>query len=66
MGTVILPAMTYGAETWTITKQQESKMAVTQRSMERSLLNITLKDKIRKERIRNKPTSNTSQKESKA
>ena len=47
MDTVILPAMTYGAETWTLTKHLERKLAVAQRSMERSLLNITRRDKIR-------------------
>ena len=54
MDTVILPAMTYGAETWTLTKHLERKLAVAQRSMERSLLNITRKDKIRNEIIRSK------------
>ena len=51
MDTVILPAMTYGAETWTLTKHQE-KLAVAQRNMERSLLNITKRYKIRNEVIR--------------
>ena len=54
MNTVILPAMTYGAETWTLTKHPERKLAVAQRSMERSLLNITRRDKIRNEIIRSK------------
>ena len=54
MDMVILPAMTYGAETWAITKRQSEKLAVAQRSMERAMLNITLKDKIRKEEIRSK------------
>ena len=31
MDTVILPAMTYGAETWTLTKHLERKLAVAQR-----------------------------------
>ena len=53
MVTVILPAMTYGAETWALTKHQEKKLAVTQRSMDRLLLNITKKDKIPNE-IRSK------------
>ena len=53
MDTVILPAMTYGAETWTLTKHRE-KLAVAQRSMERLLLNITKRDKIRNENIRSK------------
>ena len=30
MDTVILPAMTYGAETWALTKHQEKKLAVAQ------------------------------------
>ena len=46
--------MTYGAETWSLTKYQRVKLAVTQKSMERSMLNITLKDKIRNEVIRSK------------
>ena len=32
---VILPAMTYAAETWTLTKRPKDKLAVAQRSMER-------------------------------
>jgi hypothetical protein len=52
MDTVILPSLTYGAETWALTKHQARKLAAAQRSMERSLLNITLKDKIRNEVIR--------------
>ena len=52
MDTVILPAMTYGAETWALKKHQEKKLAVAQRSMERLLLNITKRDKIRNEIIR--------------
>ena len=53
MDTVILPAMTYCAETWTLTKHQE-KLAVAQRRMERLLLNITKRDKIWNEIIRSK------------
>ena len=52
MDTVILPAMTYGAETLAVTKHQEKKFAVAQRSIGRLLLNITKKDKIRNEIIR--------------
>ena len=51
MDTVILPAMTYGAETWTLTKYQE-KLAVAQQSKERLLLKITKRDRIRNEIIR--------------
>ena len=52
MDTVLLPVMTYGAEAWILTKVQERKMAVTQQSMERALLNITKRDKIQNEVIR--------------
>ena len=40
MDTVTLPGMTYGAETWALTKHQEKKFAVAQRSMERLLVKI--------------------------
>ena len=52
MDTVILPAMTYGPETWALTKHQEKKLAVVQRSMEKFLLHITKRDKLRNEIIR--------------
>ena len=54
MDTVILPAMTSGEETWSLTKHQEKKLAVAQQSMERLLLIITKRDKIRNEIIRSK------------
>ena len=41
----MLPAMTYGAETWTLTKQAQNKLAAAQTKMERSMLNITYKDR---------------------
>ena len=41
----VLPAMTYGAETWTLTKLAQNKLAATQTKMERSMLNITYKDR---------------------
>ena len=50
--TVILPSMTYGAETWSLTQHLKNKLAVAQRSMERAMLGITIKDKIRNENIR--------------
>ena len=52
MDTVILPTMTYQTETWALTKHQEKKLAVAQRSMKIWLLNITKRDKIRNEIIR--------------
>ena len=41
----VLPAMTYGAETCTLTKQAHIKLAAAQTKMERSMLNITYKDR---------------------
>ena len=41
----VLPAMTYGAESWTLTKQAQNKLAAAQTKMERSMLNITYKDR---------------------
>ena len=34
-----------GAETWILTKQAQNKLAVAQTKMERSMLNITYKDR---------------------
>ncbi|XP_072051533.1 uncharacterized protein [Amphiura filiformis] len=50
----VLPTMTYGCETWTTTKYLEQKLITTQRAMERRMLNITIRDKIRNTYIRNK------------
>ena len=41
----VLPAMAYGAETWTLTKQAQNKLAAAQTKTERSMLNITYKDR---------------------
>ena len=41
----VMPAMTYGTETWTLTKQAQNKLAAAQTKMERSMLNITYKDR---------------------
>ncbi len=37
----VLPAMTYCAETWILTKQAQNKPAAAQTKMERRILNIT-------------------------
>ena len=42
----VLPAMTYGAETWATTKETEQKLQVTQRAMERKMLKISIRDRI--------------------
>ena len=41
----ILPAISYGAESWTLTAKMERKLAAAQHNMERSILNITYKDR---------------------
>ena len=50
----VLPTMTYGAETWSTTKETEQKLLVAQRAMERRMLNITIRDKQKNTTIRNK------------
>ncbi|CAH2229000.1 jg14622 [Pararge aegeria aegeria] len=41
----ILPILTYGCQTWGLTKAHQQKLKVCQHRMERSMLNIKLKDK---------------------
>ena len=48
----IIPAMTYGCETWKLTKALVNKLRVAQRAMERAMLGITLRDKKRTTWIR--------------
>ncbi len=43
----VLPTMTYGSETWSITKYSETKLQSTQRAMEWQMLKISLQDKVR-------------------
>ena len=50
----ILPIMTYGCQTWSLTKELSSKLQTTQRSMERKMLNIRLQDKVPCTTIRQK------------
>jgi hypothetical protein len=50
----ILPALLYGAQTRTLTQQQKTTLQVTQRKMERKILQITMKDHIRNSEIRRK------------
>ena len=50
--TCVLPVLTYGAETLTLTKASEEKLRVTQRAMERSMLGITLRDRMTNQWIR--------------
>ena len=50
----VLPTITYGAGTWSTTKELEQKLVTTQRAMERQMLHISLRDKIRNIEIRSK------------
>ncbi|KAJ8729493.1 hypothetical protein PYW08_001074 [Mythimna loreyi] len=52
--TCILPCITYGCETWALTKQHRDKLARCQKGMERSMLGLKLKDRVRSADIRQK------------
>ena len=41
----VLPAMTYGAETWPLTIYAKNELAAAQTKMERSMLNITYRER---------------------
>ena len=49
----IAPIMTYGAQTWAMTKREENKIRVTQNSLERSMLKSKLRNKIELTKIKN-------------
>ncbi|XP_045460954.1 uncharacterized protein LOC123671253 [Harmonia axyridis] len=48
----ILPVMTYGAETLTLTVTSAKKLRVAQRKMERSMLGVSLRDHVKNEDLR--------------
>lgn len=48
----VLLVTAYGKETSTLTKKSATKLRVTQRRMERSMLSVTLRDKIRNQQLR--------------
>jgi hypothetical protein len=48
----VLPAMSYGSKTWSLTKADETRLAVAERAMERRMLKISIRDKIKNETIR--------------
>ena len=50
----VLPVMTYACETWTLTAGLVHRLKVAQRAMERSMLGISLRDKIRNQDIRHR------------
>ncbi|CAH2265287.1 jg19802 [Pararge aegeria aegeria] len=48
----VLPVMTYGSETWSLTMGLIRRLRVTQRAMERAMLGVSLRDRIRNVEIR--------------
>ena len=52
--TCILPVLTYGCQSWTLTQEMTSKLATCQHSMERSMLNVKKFDRLKNDVIRNK------------
>ena len=50
--TYVFPAMAYGCQTWPLTKALIKKLETSQRAMERKMLNVKLKDRIRNTIIR--------------
>lgn len=48
----VLPTLTYGCQTWSLSKHQMNRLTVCQRRMERSMLGIKLKDRIPNKEIR--------------
>lgn len=48
----VLPVITYGMETVTLTQKSANKLQTNQRAMERAMLGISLRDRVRNEEIR--------------
>jgi Reverse transcriptase (RNA-dependent DNA polymerase) len=48
----VLPVFTYGCQTWSLNDSYKEKLAVAQRSMERSMMNVRRKDKVKNQKIR--------------
>ncbi|CAK1600519.1 unnamed protein product [Parnassius mnemosyne] len=50
----ILPCLTYACQTWALTEQQQNKINICQNGIERSVLGVRRKDKIKLKRIKEK------------
>jgi hypothetical protein len=50
--TCVIPVLIYNSQTWTFTKRQTQAIQICQRKMERKVLGISLKDKMRNEELR--------------
>ena len=48
----VLPVMTYGLETMALTVKSADRLRTTQRAIERAMLGVSLKDRIKNEEIR--------------
>lgn len=48
----VLPCLTYGCQTWCLTEKTANKISICQRTMERSILNLKLSDKVKNTEIR--------------
>ena len=48
----VLPAKSYGSEAWSLTKTDETRLAVTETAMEKRMLKISIRDKIKNEPIK--------------
>ncbi|GBP53124.1 Putative uncharacterized transposon-derived protein F52C9.6 [Eumeta japonica] len=49
----ILPCLTYGCQTWALTEKLTNKLSICQNGIERSVLGLRIKDKIRLNNIKN-------------
>ena len=54
----VIPTLSYGSQTWSLTKEIVNKLEVCQRAMERKILGIKLQDKISNKEIREKTKLN--------
>lgn len=55
---VVLPTLTYGAQTWSLTRKQEEKIQTTQNKMERSILQIQHRNRVETKKIKEKLSHN--------
>lgn len=53
MNSSLLPCLTYGCQTWKFSSKAANKIRTCQRGLERSMLNIRKRDKVRHDKIRN-------------
>ncbi|XP_061726224.1 uncharacterized protein LOC133531845 [Cydia pomonella] len=50
----ILPILTYGAQSWSLTEAQKSRLKICQRAMERSILGVRRTDRVRNTELRSR------------